>query len=199
MFVVGLTGGIGSGKSAAASAFAELGIEVIDADQIARDVVAAGTEGLAALTQAFGATILAPDGTLNRALLRQLAFSDDSIRLRLNALMHPRIASRTRELFHAASGPYLIWMVPLLLENALWKQAARILVVDLPEADQKIRAAHRDNVGLAQIEAIMRSQMDRLTRLRMADDILDNSCTMEDLKRQVALLDDKYRVLARNA
>ncbi len=197
-YVVALTGGIGSGKSAVAHHFACRGIDVIDADAVAREVVAVGSEGLAAVVDAFGAEILADDGSLNRSLLRQRIFADDTARLQLNALLHPRIARRTQALLAAADSPYLIWMVPLLVENNLWHHAQRILVVDLPESLQRQRAATRDGVNECDIDAIISAQASRQQRLAQANDIIDNSGSPSELAPQVAALHVRYLLLATN-
>ena len=198
-YVVALTGGIGSGKSAVARYFACRGIAVIDADAIAREVVAPATAGLAAVVEAFGDGILAADGSLDRPALRQRIFADDAARVSLNALLHPRIASLTRERLALADSPYVIWMVPLLVENHLWPHARRVLVVDLPEALQRQRAAARDAVSERDIAAIINAQASRQQRLAVADDIIDNSGDVGELPPQVAALHLRYLLLAANA
>lgn len=198
-YVVALTGGIGSGKSAVARHFACRGIEVIDADAIAREAVAVGSDGLAAVVEAFGPEVLAADGSLDRPALRQRVFADDKARQRLNELLHPRIARRTRELLAASDSPYVIWMVPLLVENRLWHHAQRVLVVDLPEALQRQRAAARDGVSESDIDTIISAQASRQQRLALADDIIDNRGEASELASQVAALHLRYLLLAANA
>lgn len=198
-YVVALTGGIGSGKSAVARHFACRGIEVIDADAIAREAVAVGSDGLAAVVEAFGPEVLAADGSLDRPVLRQRVFADDKARQRLNELLHPRIARRTRELLAASDSPYVIWMVPLLVENRLWHHAQRVLVVDLPEALQRQRAAARDGVSESDIDAIISAQAGRQQRLALAHDIIDNRGDGSELAPQVAALHLRYLLLAANA
>lgn len=197
-FTIALTGGIGSGKSAVAHHFACRGIEVVDADQLAREVVAPGSDGFSAVVDAFGGDVVGVDGCLNRAVLRQRVFADESERARLNALLHPRIAAITRERLASADSPYVIWMVPLLVENRLWTQADRVLVVDLPEILQRQRAAERDGVSTAQIDAIMAAQASRQARLAIANDIIDNRDPPAALCPQVAALHLRYLLLAAN-
>ena len=198
-YVVALTGGIGSGKSAVACHFACRGIEVIDADAIAREAVAVGSDGLAAVVGAFGPEVLAAVGSLDRPALRQRVFADDAARARLNELLHPRIARRTRQLLAAADSPYVIWMVPLLVENHLWVHAQRVLVVELPEALQRQRAAARDGVSEGEIDAIISAQASRQQRLALAHDIIDNRGDASELAPQVAALHLRYLLLAANA
>lgn len=198
-YIVALTGGIGSGKSAAARYFACRGIEVIDADLLAREAVAPGSEGLAEVVAAFGTGVLTDEGAIDRPALRQLVFNDDEARQRLNAILHPRIAERTRQLMAEADSPYVIWMVPLLVENRLWHHADRVVVVDLPESLQRQRAAARDGVDEAQIDAIIAAQANRQQRLAVANDIIDNSGQPAELCPQVAALHLRYLLLAANA
>ncbi len=195
-FLVALTGGIGSGKSTVAQLFAERGIVVVDADEIAREVVAPQTTALQQITEQFGAAILNSDGTLNRTALRNIVFAQQDKRRWLNQLLHPLIAELTRQRIAQARSPYVIWAVPLLLENGLQQQADRILVVDLPESRQRQRAAQRDLATATSIEQIMAAQVSRTARLAAADDVIDNSTTPDALNAQVALLHPHYLDLA---
>ena len=146
-YTVALTGGIGSGKSTVADAFAQLGIKVIDADVIARQVVEPGTPALQAIADHFGPQMIAPDGTLNRRLLREKIFAQVEEKAWLNALLHPLIQQETRRQMQAATSPYLLWVVPLLVENRLSSQADRVLVVDVPKETQIERTMLRDKVS----------------------------------------------------
>lgn len=153
-YTVALTGGIGSGKSTVADAFAQLGVKVIDADVIARQVVEPGTPALQAIVGHFGPQMIAPDGTLNRRLLRE-KFLLTWRKKRLNALLHPLIQQETRRQMQAATSPYLLWVVPLLVENRLSGQADRVLVVDVPKETQIERTMLRDKVSREHAEHIL--------------------------------------------
>jgi len=182
---IGLTGGIGSGKSTVSALFAELGAHIIDADAIAREVVAPGSEGLEALVDAFGEGILTADGSLDRTALAEVAFADPQARERLNAITHPRIAARTAELM-AALPPdaVMIHDVPLLAELGLQGAYELIVVVDAPEELRVQRLVAR---GLAETDARARiaAQATREQRLAVADIVIDNSGDLESLTRQV--------------
>ena len=154
-YTVALTGGIGSGKSTVADAFAQLGIKVIDADVIARQVVEPGTPALQAIADHFGPQMIAPDGTLNRRLLREKIFAQVEEKAWLNALLHPLIQQETRRQMQAATSPYLLWVVPLLVENRLSSQADRVLVVDVPKETQIERTMLRDKVSREHAEHIL--------------------------------------------
>ncbi|HWK52856.1 MAG TPA: dephospho-CoA kinase [Hyphomicrobiales bacterium] len=195
-FVVGLTGGIGSGKSTVADAFAAHGIEVIDADAISRAQVAPGSPALAAIASHFGHEYLLPDGNLNRRLLRERLFAAPAERLWLEALLHPPIREQIHATIAASTAPWLLLMVPLLLESGAYAWVDRVLVVDLPEALQLTRASQRDGSDAATIQAIMASQLPRTTRLAKADDVIDNSGLPEALAPQVEQLMALYEKLA---
>lgn len=194
--VIGLTGGIGSGKTTVSNEFAALGIKVVDADVIARDVVAPGEPLLAVLAQTFGADILFSDGehkgALNRAALRHIVFADDEKKKRLNSIMHPAIRKRLLAQLQDANSPYVILSAPLLFENQLDQYCQRVLVVDVPETTQVARTKQRDGVSDAQIKAILRSQWTREQRLAKADDVLDNSLPLATLASRVAVLHSSY-------
>lgn len=195
-FVVGLTGGIGSGKSTVAKLFASLGASIINADQLAREVVKPGSPALAEIAQHFGEDAIATNGTLDRSVLRKKIFQNDSDRLWLENLLHPLIAEERLKQIDSATTPYVIVEIPLLFEKQLADEVDRVLVVDTPEALQKSRVAERDKVNTESIEAIMNTQVDRENRLSGADDIIDNSGDIEDLNSQVQALNEKYLRLA---
>jgi dephospho-CoA kinase len=197
MFVVGLTGGIAAGKSTATAFFQEHGVPVIDADEVARDVVASGTPGLAAVTGAFGTQILQADGTLDRRRLRDVVFADPAQRQRLEAILHPLIQTEIRTRLQQASGPYCILAVPLLIESPnLRALVQRILVVDLPQQVQVARLMQRDGMTSAQCQAILAAQATRAQRLDAADDVVDNAGGVADLARQLDILHARYQELA---
>ena len=198
-YLVGLTGGIASGKSTVAGAFRRLGITVIDADVVSRQVVEPGSPLLAALADRFGSTILDPDGRLNRARLRALVFSDAATLAALNSLTHPVIRARLLADAAAADGPYVLLEVPLLVEGGLSREVDRILVVDCDEARQRERVVARDGSGPAEVDAILKAQASRAARLAAADDVVENSGSLADLDVAVADLDRRYRALAAGA
>ncbi len=196
--VVGLTGGIGSGKSAVADAFGALGIGWIDADHVAREVVMPGEPALAAIVERYGDAILQQDGTLDRRALRTRIFDDAAERRWLEGETHPRI--RQRLLAHlarlrAAGAPYCLLVSPLLIESSQHELVDRILVVDVPREIQIERTLARDGVDRRQVESILSAQSSRERRLAAADDVIDNGSTRRHLRDQVARLDAKYRQL----
>ena len=196
LFTVALTGGIGSGKSTVANAFAALGVEIIDADVIAREVVGPGTPALQAIVKRHGESILTAEGTLYRARLREIIFQQPQEKNWLNQLLHPLINARTQQLRAQASSSYVLWVVPLLIENNLQRQADRVLVVDVDEAVQLQRTRQRDGVSLSQAQRILAAQVSREQRLACADDIIDNSGTPEQVLPRVAELHQRYLRLA---
>ncbi|RDV29417.1 dephospho-CoA kinase [Alteromonas aestuariivivens] len=191
-YVVGLTGGIGSGKTAVSDKFAELGIDIIDADIIARQVVEPGTPALKAITEHFGAAVIDADGRLDRAALRQRIFSDEQRRQWLNKLLHPAIRLAMQEAIHQSRSPYCILAVPLLIENGLDGMVNRVLVVDCPEHIQLERALARDGSTEQTIRGIMASQASREQRLAKADDVIDNSGPLSAIAPQVLKLHQAY-------
>lgn len=197
--IIGLTGGIGSGKTTVSDLFAERGIEIIDADVIARQVVEPGTEALRAIAGHFGDSMLTAQGELDRAALRQRIFSDESAKRWLNALLHPRIRDAIQQQLGKAGGPYCILSAPLLLENNLHQLTDRVLVVDVSEATQIQRAMQRDNVTEKQIHAIIATQIDRQSLLQAADDVVHNEGSLESVRPQVDALDARYHKLATRA
>jgi dephospho-CoA kinase len=193
---VGLTGGIGSGKSAAAGVFAALGIPVIDADLVARELVAPGEPALGALVEAFGPGILAADGRLDRGTLRGRVFSDPEARTRLEAILHPLIRARMEALATAVEAPYCVLVIPLLVEAGQQGLVDRVLVIDVPEHVQLERAGARDGVPPSAVEAILRTQASRRERLAAADDVISNEDSVEHLGRRVRALHRRYLALA---
>ena len=194
--VVGLTGGIASGKSLVGAMFVKLGAPLIDTDQVARDVVALGEPGLAAVAAEFGPTVLLPSGELNRPVLRSLVFANDAKRARLEAILHPLIHSRTRAKLADLERPYALVAVPLLVETSFGELVDRILVVDCPESLQLERLMRRDAIPKAEAAAMVKAQVDRATRLKAAHDVIDNSGTTDATRRQVDVLHQRYLDLA---
>jgi dephospho-CoA kinase len=195
--VVGLTGGIGSGKTAVSRAFESLGAPVVDTDVIAHELSAAGAAGQRAVAAAFGPDAVASDGSLDRSWLRRKAFGDPSFRHSLEAIMHPLIAEAARVRVAAWTAPYGLLVVPLLLETARLRPLVdRVLVVDCPEDVQVARVRARSGLAEAEVRAIMAAQLPRATRLAQADDVLDNSGTPDAIGPQAARLDRLYRELA---
>ncbi len=192
MFVVGITGGIGSGKTAVTNAFQELGIEIVDADIAAREVVTLGSPGLTAIEKHFGADILLEDGTLNRAKLREIIFKNPAEKKWLEQLTHPLIREEIIKGLNNSKSPYTILVSPLLIESGQSQLVSRILVVDVPVEVQIQRTCERDNNPQAQVEAIIKSQLDRETRLSYADDIIENNHSLLHLQEHVAKLNQQY-------
>lgn len=195
-FVVGLTGGIGSGKSAASARFEALGINVVDADQAARTVVQPGQPALALIAEHFGAGILDAGGALDRAQLRQKIFADPAERQWLEALLHPRITIEIFRALQAVTSPYALLVSPLLLEAKQDTLSNRVVVVDVEEATQLTRTMSRDANSEPQVRAIMAAQIGRAERLARAQDVIRNEGSLEDLQRQVDALHERYLQLA---
>jgi dephospho-CoA kinase len=186
---VGLTGGIGSGKSEVSRRLASYGAVVIDADAVAREVVAPGTPGLAEVVQEFGPGVLRADGSLDRDRLGELVFADESLRMRLNAIIHPRVGGRMAELERQAGGaPVIVHDVPLLAENHLAGSFDEVVVVDVPPRIQLERLARERDMPRAQAEARMRAQASRDERLAVATIVVDNSGSLAELDREVGEL-----------
>ncbi|AUD58845.1 dephospho-CoA kinase [Shewanella baltica] len=195
-FVVGLTGGIGSGKTTVANLFAAEGITLVDADIVAREVVAPGSKGLEAIVTHFGAEILTPEGELDRAKLRQRIFSHPEEREWLNQLLHPMIRQEMLAQVEKATSAYVIMVVPLLFENGLDRLVNRTLVVDISPELQINRTVKRDNVDASQVNNIISSQCSRSEKLARADDIIDNQGEISTLKREVLALHQRYLQLS---
>jgi len=190
--VIGVTGGIGSGKSAVTRLFEARGIVVVDADVVARQVVEPGRPALAAIADHFGADILQPDGTLDRAALRARVFADEGERRWLEQLTHPLIGTELIEQVGAAASPYAILASPLLLDTSQKALVDCVVVVDAPEEVQLQRTMQRDDNDAAQVKRIMAAQMPRADRLRKADFVIDNSGALEDLDEQVESLHREF-------
>ncbi|YCH31308.1 dephospho-CoA kinase [Erwinia sp. PK3-005] len=195
-YTVALTGGIGSGKSTVAAAFAAYGVEIIDADIIARQVVEPGQPALNEIATRFGPAMLHADGTLNRAALRQTIFNSPADKTWLNQLLHPLIHAETRQQLAAARSPWCLWVVPLLVENRLEKLADRVLVVDVEPEVQIERTMVRDGITREQAEKIIAAQATRAARLAVADDIIENSGQPHEVLPLVAELNQRYLALA---
>lgn len=195
-FVVGLTGGIGSGKTTVANQFAALGIQLVDADVVAREVVAPGSAALQAICSHFGVEMLLADGNLNRALLREKVFSNPNDKQWLNQLLHPLIRTQMLQQLAAATSPYVVLVAPLLLENGLQSLVDQVLVVDVSPQTQLQRTTERDKVPASQVEAIMASQCTPEQRRAGATQLLDNDLPLSGLPERVAALHQLYSGLA---
>ncbi|MDR1855101.1 MAG: dephospho-CoA kinase [Azoarcus sp.] len=194
---IGLTGGIGSGKSAAAARFRHHGIVIVDTDAIARRLTAPGGAALPAVRGAFGATAIAADGGLDRARIRALVFAEPDARARLEAILHPLIEAESLRQCESAASPYVVVDVPLLVETGRWRaRCDRVCVVDCPVEMQIDRVAERNGHSRAEIEAIVAAQASRAERLAVADDVLDNTSTLAALHAQVDALHARYLELA---
>jgi len=193
MFAVGLTGGIGSGKSTVAECFAELGVPVIDTDVIARQLTAPGSEALHAIRAAFGETVMHPDGTLDRAALRRLIFADAAARRQLEAILHPRIRQAVEHALAALTAPYALIVIPLLVETGSYRDVlSRVLVVDCPEELQIARVMARSGLAPDEVKAVLAAQATRAERLAAADDVLVNTGSPKALRSEVATLHRRY-------
>jgi len=190
--VVGVTGGIGSGKSAVTERFEKLGITVVDADIAARVVVEPGKPALAAIVEHFGSELITDTGELDRAELRKRVFADEKERHWLEKLTHPLIGKEISEQLSAASSPYTIFSSPLLLETSQGELTDCVIVVDVPEKIQLLRTMQRDGNDEAQVERIMAAQMSREERLEKADYVIDNSRSLSELESVVAELNQLF-------
>ncbi len=197
MFVVGLTGGIGAGKSTVAELFSEAGAAVIDTDVIARALVAPGQPALAEITATFGDTVLGPDRALDRAALRRRVFADAVARRRLEAILHPRIRRAVEDALAALHAPYALVVIPLLVETGGYRDLLdRVLVVDCPEAMQLARVMARNALTREEAAAILAAQAKRDARRAAADDIVENTGTRDALRPRVAALHGRYLELS---
>ena len=196
MFRVILTGGIASGKSAASAIFEQLGIEVVDADRVSRELVRPGQPALAAIAREFGDDILQPDGTLDRGTLRDLVFAAPAKRLVLEDILHPRIHRRMQELAGAAASAYVVLVVPLLLESRQHYARERVLLIDVPEDIQQARLVARDGSSAEQVRQMRAAQSSRAQRLALADDVIVNDGDLQHLRREVEKLHRQYLALA---
>lgn len=196
-YTIGLTGGIGSGKSTVARAFEAHGVEIVDADALAHGLTAPGGAAIPALRAAFGDEVIDATGALDRARMRRIAFADPGARKRLEAILHPMIRAETDRLTQSARSPYLILMIPLLVESGDPRERCdRVLVVDCPEAEQIRRVMARSGLARTDVEAIMATQASRANRLAAADDVVDNSGEPTGIDAQVAMLHRRYLGLA---
>jgi dephospho-CoA kinase len=194
-FKIGLTGGIASGKTTVANLFAELSVPIIDTDIIAREIVQPGEPALDEIREYFGDKVLDESGRLNRLAMRKLIFSDDTLRLELERIMHPRIGAETRRQSDVASGIYQIIVVPLLVGSPLLGFVDRVLVIDCAEATQIERLLARDTETPERAKKILAAQASREDRLAIADDIIFNDHDLGETRQQVVILDRKYRRL----
>ena len=196
-FIVGLTGGIGCGKTTITNMFAQLGVDIIDADIVARQIVAPKTKALNAIAEHFGSTFITDTGELNRSLLRSKIFSNNDDKKWLNNLLHPLIRQTIQQQISQAKSDYCILVAPLLIENKLNKMVDKVLVVDVDESTQLARTLKRDTSNEQEIKAIIASQISRQTRLAAADDIIDNTQTdLHGVEKAVKKLAEYYLSLA---
>jgi dephospho-CoA kinase len=196
-FVVGLTGGIGSGKSAAADAFARLGAGVVDTDAIAHELTGPGGPAMAEIERIFGPEFVSASNALNRERMRELVFREPAQKRRLEGLLHPMIRAESERRIRASSAPYVVHVVPLLVESPGYRErAGRVLVVDCPEPLQAERVRARSGLSPEQVAAVIKSQVSREKRLAAADDVIDNSGSIDALQQQVKKLHEKYLSLA---
>ena len=199
-FIVGLTGGIGSGKSAAAAFFARFGAAVVDTDGVAHELTAPGGAAMTAIVDAFGAAVIAENGALDRAAMRHLVFNDAEAKGRLEAILHPLIRTESQircECGLAQGAPYAMLVVPLLVESGTYRnRVSRVVVVDCDESKQIARVMARNGMSREEVQRIMAAQATRAERLAAADDILNNDADISGLEPQVAALHRKYLILA---
>jgi dephospho-CoA kinase len=197
-YCIGLTGGIGSGKSSAARLFQELGAGVVDTDQIAHELTGPGGAAIAAIRSQFGAEYIAADGGLARAEMRRLVFSNGAAKKELETLLHPLIRKQAVARIAEARQPYVLVVVPLLFETGAYRElVSRVLVVDCPEEMQIARTMQRNRLTADEVRAIMAAQLPRSERLARADEVLRNDDDIDALRRQIGILHEKYLALAR--
>ncbi|MES2900672.1 MAG: dephospho-CoA kinase [Pseudomonadota bacterium] len=196
-FSVGLTGGIGCGKTTVANQFGALGATLVDTDEIAHALTAPGGAAMPAVLAEFGPAFASADGALHRARMRALVFSDPGAKARLEAILHPRISAAALAAGAAAQGPYVIYVVPLLVESGVWRaRVDRVLAIDCPEQVQVARVMARSGLPESQVRAIMATQVSRAERLAAADDIVNNGGEVTALAEQVAQLHQNYLMFA---
>lgn len=197
MLKIGVTGGLGAGKTTVSEAFARLGAAVIDTDEIARELTKSGGEAIPALRESFGEAVLDADGSLNRSAMRTRILADAAAKQRLEAILHPLIRAEVGRRLQKTGAPYVLVVVPLLVETGSYEGLFdRVLVVDCDEETQVHRALARGGWSEAEIRAMMAHQASREDRRARADDIIDTDCDLDELGRRVAALDRKYRRLA---
>ena len=200
--VIGLTGGIGSGKSAAADVFASLGIPVVDTDAIAHELTRPGGAAIAGIRELFGDEAIGADGAMDRKKVRELVFSDPSAKRKLEGLLHPmiRAESQRRIAEGADRAPYVVHVVPLLIESSDYRtRVQRVVVVDCDEAVQVERVQRRSGLSADEVHRIIAAQVPRATRLAAADDVIDNSGSLSAIEGQVRVLHERYLALSREA
>ena len=201
-YIVGLTGGIGSGKTTIANLFADLGVPLVDADVVAREVVEKDSPLLSKIVEHFGPQILTKQGELDRAALREIVFHHDEEKQWLNNLLHPAIRERMKQQLSEQTAPYTLFVVPLLIENKLTALCDRILVVDVSPQTQLARSAQRDNNNFEQIQRIINSQVSQQERLKWADDVINNDADLAQnlphLQKKVLELHQFYLQQAEN-
>jgi dephospho-CoA kinase len=196
--VVGLTGGIGSGQSAAASEFERLGATVVDTDAIAHELTARGGAAVPRIKELFGEHAIGPDGAMDRASMRKMAFADPAARRKLEGVLHPMIRAESARRIAAATGPYVVHVIPLLVESPDYRSRVdRVLVVDAAEDAQVARVGKRSGLSPDEVHAVIRAQASRADRLAAADDVIDNSGDLAGLRRQVAALHENYARLGK--
>ena len=199
-YTVGLTGGIGSGKSAVAALFAKLGVAVIDTDEIARELTRAGGAAIEPIRAVFGSGLIAADGALDRARMRRLVFADPAQKRKLEAILHPLIRKESARRVESSVSAYAILVVPLLAEGGVDRsRTQRVLVVDCSEAQQIERVMRRSGLSEKEVRDILASQATREERLAIADDVIDNRGDPETLERQVSSLNEKYLTFSRDS
>jgi dephospho-CoA kinase len=197
MFTVALTGGIASGKSEVERRFAARGVEIIDADLVAREVIAVGTPGLARIVAAFGSKVLGPDGALDRKAMRERVFADADARHRLESIIHPLVRTTLQERAARVRSAYGMLVIPLFVESGEYHWVDRVLVVDVPRETQIQRLCARDGITEELAEAMLAAQASREQRLAIADDVIDNTTSLEALDDNVEALHRHYLSLAR--
>ena len=197
MLIIGLTGGIGSGKSTAAEIFAELGVPVIDTDIIAHELTRPGQPAVEEIAARLGRDVLSVNGDLDRDRLRRLVFQDPQKRLQLEQILHPRILDEVDRRIHQLNAPYCIVVIPLLFEKNLQARVDRTLVIDCPESLQRERVLQRPEMDPTQVDAILRSQLTREARRERADDIVTNTTDLDTLRQQILGLHARYSALNR--
>jgi dephospho-CoA kinase len=197
MLKIGVTGGLGAGKTTVSQLFAGLGVPVIDTDEISRELTAGGGAGISAIRQSFGEAVFHSDGSLDRAALRARILADDAAKRRLEAILHPLIRAETERRLAATDAPYALVVIPLLVETGAYEALLdRVLVVDCSEQTQVRRALARGGWSEREIRAMMAKQASRKDRLARADDIIDTDCDLAELGSRVSALDQKYRKLS---
>jgi dephospho-CoA kinase len=196
--VVGLTGGVASGKTAASELFSRLGVPVIDTDIIARKVVKPGQPAIGQIEQAFGPSVITPTGGVDRARLRRRIFADPTLRTALEQILHPRIRALAEQQIRALEAPYCVVVVPLLIESGMLDLVNRVLVIDIPESEQIARVQTRDNISREDAERMLKAQASRSQRLTHADDVIVNDGSRDELRMAVEKLHRQYLLHSRN-